>query len=210
MRQDSTDTTRSGRHPLLAMLLDGLLVLLPIGVVVLLILAILHHLRDATEPLSGRFVHPMITGTILFIVLCLVIGLLVRSAAGRVVRRSLEATIFEKIPGYRLAKAFASAGPSDEGERPMRPALASIEEGLCPALVVDEFSDGQLLIFVPGCPAPMSGALYIFTPDRVTLLDVPLLPFLKSISSWGLGLKEQLGGPPVQLHLLRGNEGPQA
>ena len=59
-------------------------------------------------------------------------------------------------------------------------------------IVMDEFADGRLLIFVPGSPAPMSGAIYIFTPDRVTLLDVPLLPFMKAISSWGLGLREMV------------------
>ena len=57
---------------------------------------------------------------------------------------------------------------------------------------MDEFADGRLLVFVPGSPAPMSGAIYIFTPDKVTYLDVPLLPFLKSIASWGLGLREML------------------
>ena len=39
----------------------------------------------------------------------------------------------------------------------------------------------------------MSGALYVFAADRVLELDVPLLPFLKAISSWGLGLRELIG-----------------
>ena len=126
------------------------------------------------------------------LLLCLVVGLLVRSAVGRWVRRTLERLLFEKIPGYRLAKAFAGEGPITGGERPMRPALAAIEDGQCPVLVMDEFADGRLLVFVPGSPAPMSGAIYIFTPDRVTLLDVPLMPFMKAISSWGLGLREMV------------------
>jgi hypothetical protein len=36
----------------------------------------------------------------------------------------------------------------------------------------------------------MSGALYIFTSDKVTYVDVPLLSFIKAISSWGLGLRD--------------------
>ena len=121
------------------------------------------------------------------------IGLLIRSAAGRRTRHTLEQHLFEKIPGYRLVKAFAGEGPLVEhGGRSVRPALAAIEEGQCPALVMDEFADGRLLVFVPGSPAPMSGAIYIFSPDKVTLLDVPLLTFLKAISSWGLGLREMI------------------
>jgi uncharacterized membrane protein len=130
---------------------------------------------------------------VLLVLLCLVIGFLIRSAAGRWTRHALEALLFERIPGYRLAKAFAGEGPLvAHGGRAMRPALAAIEEGQCPALVMDEFADGRLLVFVPGSPAPMSGAIYLFTPDKVTLLDVPLLPFMKAIASWGLGLREMI------------------
>ena len=52
------------------------------------------------------------------------------------------------------------------------------------------FSASSDRFFVPASPAPMSGAVYVFAPDKVTYLNVPLLPFLKVISSWGLGLRE--------------------
>jgi hypothetical protein len=38
----------------------------------------------------------------------------------------------------------------------------------------------------------VAGAIYVFAPEKVTLLDVPLLPFLRTISSWGLGLVEMV------------------
>lgn len=173
-------------------LLDGALVVLPIGAVVLLVLGIVRRLEQAADPLAGRYAHPAVVAVAALVVLCLLVGLLVRSAMGRWVRRGLESTLFEKLPGYRLAKAFAGDGPSAAGDRPMRPALAAIEDGLCPALVMDEFADGRLLLFVPSSPAPMSGTIYIFTADRVTFLDVPLLPFMKALSSWGLGLREMV------------------
>jgi uncharacterized membrane protein len=175
-------------------LLDGALVILPIGAVVLLVLGIIHKLQDAADPLSGSLVHPAVTAVVLLLALCMVIGFLIRTAAGRWTRNALERLLFEKIPGYRLAKAFTAEGPLVHGGKAMRPALAAIEEGECPALVVDEFADGRLLVFVPGSPAPMSGAIYIFTPDKVMLLDVPFLPFMKAISSWGLGLRELMEG----------------
>lgn len=176
-------------------LLDGALIVLPIGAIVLLILGIVAKLQQAADPLSGRFVHPAIIAVVALVLLCAGIGALVRSAIGHRARQMLETLLFEKIPGYRLVKAFAGDGPLVAGGgRAMRPALAAIEEGHCPALVMDEFADGRLVVFVPGSPAPMSGAIYIFTPDRVTLLDVPLLPFMKAISSWGLGLKEIVEG----------------
>ncbi|MBR0649619.1 hypothetical protein GXW78_08100 [Roseomonas terrae] len=166
------------------------MVVLPIGAIALLVLGIVHRLQEAADPLAGTYVHPAIVAVVMLVLLCLLIGLVVQSATGRRARRVLEAMLFERVPGYRLVKAFASEAPM--GGRAVRPALAKIEDGECPALVMDEFADGRLLVFVPGAPAPMSGALYIFTPDRVKLLDIPLLPFLKAISSWGLGLNTLL------------------
>ena len=172
-------------------LLDGAMVVVPIGAVVLLVLAILRKVQDASEPVSGPIGHPVLVAVVLLALLCLGIGLLVRTAAGRVTRRVLERRVFEQIPGYRLAKAFTGDGPlAEHGGRALRPALAAIEDGQCPALVMDELADGRLVVFVPASPAPMSGAIYVFAPDKVTYLNVPVLPFLKVISSWGLGLRE--------------------
>jgi uncharacterized membrane protein len=180
------------------MLVEGAMVVLPFGAVVLLVMGIIGKLREAVDPLSGTFLHPLIMAVILFILLCLTVGLIVRSRAGRHARLSLEAILFERIPGYRLMKAFVGRGVlAAEGGSALRPALAAIEDGQCPALVMDVFADGRLLVFVPGSPAPMSGALYIFTPDRVTYLDVPLLPYMKAISSWGLGLREMIEAQPT-------------
>jgi uncharacterized membrane protein len=175
------------------LLIDGAMIVLPIGAIVLLVLAIVRKLEDAADPLSSRYIHPVVVALALLVILCLLVGLLVRSGVGKWVRRTLQNTVFDKIPGYRLAMAVTGDGfLSEAGGRAIRPALASIEDGECPVFVIDEFADGRLLVFVPGSPAPMSGALYIFTPDRVRVLDTPTLPFLKAVSSWGLGLKEIL------------------
>lgn len=172
------------------MLLDGLLVVVPIGAIILLMLGIVRRLQDAADPLAGSYVHPAIAAVLMLVLLCLLIGILMRSATGHKAYEVLEGHLFDKVPGYRLVRAFTGDGPLAEGHQTMRPALAAIEEGQCPALVMDRFADGRLLVFVPGSPAPMSGALYIFTPDKVTYLDAPLLPFMKAISSWGLGLRD--------------------
>jgi uncharacterized membrane protein len=192
---------RTVRHALLG----GALIVLPIGAVVLLVLGIVRKMQDAAEPLSDHYVHPVIVAVVFLLLLCLAIGLLVRTAVGRWVRDGLERLLLEKIPGYRLVKAFAGEGPLVEaGSRAMRPALAAIEEGQCPALVMDELADGRLVVFVPGAPAPMSGAIYLFTPDKVVYLDVPLLPFMKAISSWGLGLRELIETQPSATPIVGG------
>lgn len=172
-------------------LVDGAMVVLPIGALVLLVIAILRKMQGVSELFTGQIGHPLLAAVALLVLVCLLFGLLVRSAVGNAARRVAERRIFEQIPGYRLAKALTGDSPlAEHGGSALRPALAAIEEGQCPALVMDELADGRLVVFVPSTPAPMSGAVYIFSPDKVTYLDVPLLPFMKTISSWGLGLRE--------------------
>jgi uncharacterized membrane protein len=171
-------------------LLDGAMVLLPVGAIAMLAVAVVEKLQHVTDPLAGHIVHPAISAIVILLLACLALGLAVRTLAGRWTQRKLEALLFDKIPGYRLAKVVTGDGAILGGKTGIRPALAEIEEGQCPALVMDEFADGRLLVFVPGAPAPMSGQIFIFTPDKVEILDVPLMPFIKTISSWGLGLKE--------------------
>lgn len=172
-------------------LLDGALIILPIGAIVLLVLGILHRLEDAAHPLAGSVAHPLPVAVAALLVLCVATGLLVRSAMGRWARDALEARLFEKLPGYRLVKAFTSEAPiGAAGGRAPRPALVAFDDSACPGLLMDVLPDGRHIVFVPGSPAPMSGAVHLVAAERVTLLDVPLPAFLKAVSSWGLGLGE--------------------
>ncbi len=179
----------------LRLLIEGALVVGPIGAIVLLVLGIVNRLEAAAHPLESRFVHPTLSAVLLVVLLCLLVGAVVQARPGRIVRRRMEDLLFERIPGYRLVRAFAAGEFPTGGERPPQPALASIEEGLCPALIMDRFADGRLLVFVPGSPAVMSGAIYIFTPDRVQAVDVPLMAFVRAVSSWGLGMRELIEAP---------------
>ena len=172
-------------------LLDGAMVVVPIGAVVLLVLAILRKVQDASEPLSGPIGHPVLFAVVLLALLCLGIGLFVRTAAGRATRRVLERRVFEHIPGYRLAKAFTGDGPlAEHGGRALRPALAAIEEGQCPALVMEELADGRLVVFGSSLARTYVRRSLPLRAGQGNDLNVPLLPFLKVISSWGLGLRE--------------------
>ena len=122
LREEMTAITRSPQgsesdvehQELRRALLDGVMVVVPIGAIVLLVLAILRKVQDASEPVSGPIGHPVVVAVVLLKLLCLGIGLLVRTAAGRVTRRVLERRVFEQIPGYRLAKAFTGDGPLAE------------------------------------------------------------------------------------------------
>ena len=54
-----------------------------------------------------------------------------------------------------------------------KPAMAEIEDALVPAFIIEEFEDGSFTVFVPSAPTPISGSVYILTPERVHPIDVP-------------------------------------
>jgi len=59
-----------------------------------------------------------------------------------------------------------------------------------PAFIIEEFDDGRFTVFVPSAPTPISGSVYILTPDRVHPVDVPFTNAIKVLSRWGSGSKE--------------------
>ena len=83
---------------------------------------------------------------------------------------------------------------STEGDYPTtnawKPALAEIEEALVPAFIIEEFADGRFTVFVPSAPTPVSGSIYILTPERVHPLDIPFTHAVKALSRWGSGSQE--------------------
>src|SRR5262249_32918246 len=129
--------------------------------------------------------------SLLFVLLvCFLIGVAVRTPAGRALRERLEKSLFERIPGYAIFRSLTQQLAGNREEQVWKPALAEIEEALVPAFIIEEFDDGRFTVFVPSAPTPVSGSIYILTPERVHLVDVPFTHAVKSLARWGSGSKE--------------------
>ena len=118
------------------------------------------------------------------------IGLAVRTRAGRVVRERIERTFFERIPGYALIRSLTQQLAGENRGNVWKPALVEIEEALVPAFIIEEFEDGRCTVFVPSIPTPLAGAVYILARKRVHPLDVPFTQALQVVSRWGSGAKD--------------------
>jgi len=126
---------------------------------------------------------------LLVLMICFMIGVAVRTRAGRVVRERIERTFFERIPGYALFRSLTQQVAGDNRQNVWKPALAEIEEALVPAFIIEEFEDGRYTVFVPSIPTPLAGAVYILDRKRVHPLNVPFTEALKAVSKWGSGAK---------------------
>ena len=171
----------------------GLLILVPVVISVILLLRVMTAVAGIVRPIAGLLPEWLpaerFLSLILVLFICFIVGAAVQTAAGRAVRRQVENSLFEKIPGYSLFRSLTRQVAGME-EQAWKPVLAEIEDALVPAFIIEEFGDGRLTIFVPSAPTPLTGSIYVLTPDRVHLVDASFTDTIKSISRWGSGLKD--------------------
>ena len=175
-------------------LVGGLLIVLPIYLAVLVLLKGLQSVAGLVRPLTVLLPEWLPAERLLSLGLvlgaCFLIGIAVRTRAGRILRERMERSLFEKIPGYALFRSLSQQLAGQGRESTWKPALVEIEEALVPAFIIEDLEDGRFTVFVPSVPTPLAGAVYILVRERVHALDVPFTQAISSISRWGSGSKD--------------------
>lgn len=178
-------------------LVTGLLVVLPAWLAVLLLIQLLLKLGVLVKPIAAQMPkgidHPQLVAAAVFILICLAVGLLVHTAVGRVIGRTLGENVFNRVPGYQplrnIARQFSDMNANDG----FKPALIEVEDGcLAPAFLIDAHDNGLSTVFMPSVPTPMAGSVFIMPSGRVHPIDVPVTTMMKCISKWGSGSAELL------------------
>lgn len=177
-------------------LVAGFLIVVPIYLAILLLLKAMKSVVSLIRPIALLLPESVPAETLLslllVLVVCILIGIVVRTAMGKAVRERLEKTLFERIPGYALIRSLTQQLAGSSRERVWTPAFVEIEEALVPAFIIEEFEDGRYTVFVPSIPTPFAGAVYILDRKRVHPLDVPFTDALRTISKWGSGSKDMV------------------
>jgi uncharacterized membrane protein len=174
--------------------LTGLLIIIPIYLAILLLLKGMKTVVGLVRPLAlllpEWFPAEKLLSLLFVLLICFVIGVLVRTRAGHLARERIEKNFFERIPGYALLKSMTLQITKDTQETVWKPALAEIEDALVPAFIIEEFEDGRFTVFVPSIPTPFAGAVYILDRKRVHPLDVAFTDALRVVSKWGSGARD--------------------
>ena len=172
----------------------GLLIVVPIYLAVLLLLKAMQSVVAFVRPLAmllpAWLPAEHILSLVLVLLVCFLIGVAVRTPAGRAIRERIEKSLFERLPGYALFRSLTQRLAGRDEENVWKPALAEIEEALVPAFIIEELADGRFTVFVPSVPTPFAGAVYVLSRERVHPLDVPFTQALTSVSRWGAGAKD--------------------
>ncbi len=175
-------------------LISGVLVILPFGLAAIILLKIVDMIRPLATTLISWMPHglrfPTLIASLMLLLVCLAVGLLAQTRAGRGAGTSLENAILNRIPGYSMVRILTRRIGNVEESEEFSPALVEIEDALVPGFVVEEHPDGRFTVFVPSAPTPAVGTVYIIARERVHILDASFMKTVKCVSSWGVGAKE--------------------
>ena len=125
--------------------------------------------------------------SIIFIIICFIAGLIVKSSYGRIFKKSLE-PIFMKIPGYLLLRSIIRRIARMEESQNMSiafVAVGEVHEALSPGFLIEHHENGFYTVFIPTVPTPTVGNIYLVQEDKVFIVDVPFLDMVKFITKWG-------------------------
>ena len=175
-------------------LVSGVLFVAPVYLVGLLLLKAVKSLAPLLKPFTELLPRWLpgeeLLSLLLVLVLCFLIGLAVRTPAGYAIRRSVERSVFEKIPGYSLFRGLTQRVAGQSEDKAWKPALAELEHGLVPAFIIEELADGRYTVFVPSVPTPLAGAVFVLSSDRVHPLNVAFTQAMMIVARWGSGCKD--------------------
>jgi uncharacterized membrane protein len=185
---------RYAREFITSTVVGGLFIVVPVYLAVLLLLKGMKSAAGLVRPFTV-FVPDWIPAEgllslVLVLALCFLVGVAVRTPAGRAVRERMEMVFFERLPGYGLLRSLTQRLAGDSEEHTWQPALVELEEALVPAFIIEELDDGRLTVFVPSVPTPLAGAVYVLGRERMHILDIPFTQAIRSVSRWGSGSKD--------------------
>lgn len=182
------------REFVMSTVVGGVLIVVPVYLAVLLLLKGMKSAAGLVRPVAALLPDWIpaegFFSLVLVLTICFLVGLAVRTRSGRAVRERMEVAFFGRLPGYGLIRSLTQRLAGDSDENAWTPALVDIEEALVPAFIIEALDDGRFTVFVPSVPTPLAGAVYILSPERVHIIDVPFTQAIRSISRWGSGSRD--------------------
>jgi uncharacterized membrane protein len=187
----ASETQMKFGHHIVRALLNGVLVVVPLYLVILLLLKAMSSLEELVHPIAQVLPHWLFAGDVLSLVLillvCLVVGFLVETRTGRTARESVEQRLVRSLPGYATIRGLAQRLLGESDNKTWKPALAEIERGLVPAFIIEELEDGRFTVFVPSVPTPLAGDVFILDPERVYPVNATFAQAIRVVAQWGSG-----------------------
>ena len=100
----------------------------------------------------------------------------------------VERTVLNRIPGYQLLRGVAMSIFGVESSKSVKPALLRREAGIMEiVLMIEALPGNRHVVFLPECPAPFTGPLFIVDDDLLEELPISTVSVAQIFSRWGGG-----------------------
>lgn len=180
-------------------LLYGVIAMIPIAIIALLLFEVFRLLGEVAKPLAlhSRLAAAavVIAGLVGLVVLCFLLGSLVRTRLGSSTFDTIERRFLNRLPVYEpLANVLRGFARRSEGYQPALVALYGPGTSVF-CLVMEDNGDGTLTVFAPSAPTMAVGMVHVVEASRVTPLKATLSDVSTCISQWGVGSRKVVAKP---------------
>lgn len=183
-------------------ILGGVAVILPTVLLALLFRWLFRWITGIIQPLTnlliskGQFQEIVadILAIAIILAICFVVGVVVKTRAGRFIQENLEERVLQLAPGYPTIKSVVMQFLGKERSPFSSVALVQPfgNKTLLTAFITDVHEDGRYTVFVPTGPNPTTGFIFHLQPELVHPVNVPVEEVIKSVIACGMGSKRLL------------------
>ncbi len=179
-------------------ILYGIVFLVPIAAFILVAYYIFGIWKGVLLPLSNQLglstvesrTLAVVMAVAALLIICFVIGYLIRTRFGAWTFEHLEKRFFNQLPGYHIIATMLRGFADKENAYP--PALVTlIPNGPAVlAFVVEDRNGPQLTVYVPSAPLITVGQVYLVDRENVKILGGKTIDAVNCMSQWGIGLSD--------------------
>ena len=178
-------------------LIGGGVVLLPVVVVVALVVWAIDIAIKAIVPVFEWLPDQSVGGVSLTLLatfgaligICFIAGLLAETAILRRLGKLAERfALF--VPGYALMKNVGANIVGIESKHAVKTVIVQFPASWQLGFLMETLADGRHVVFIPGVPRALVGALHIVASDRVQVLSMSVSAALDVLSRLGVGFQE--------------------
>lgn len=186
---------------LLATLIGGVLLLLPIGIVIVVGMRLFAYARtfgqmahDLLFPNQTGNLLPALFAALFLLVVAFLAGAFVQTEVGRRVFRWMEEAILARVPLYTIFAQMAAdwtGGPMrlvGSASADLEVALVRFDDYEAIAFVIERGRKGKAVIYLPGAPSALSGSVALVGEDRLIHTDLTPGDVMMGLRRLGGGL----------------------
>lgn len=182
--------------------IGGFLIFLPMVILLITFNWMFEVVSHYLKPISRLLVEAariqeffaLIISIILFLSMCFILGLIVKTRYGSFIYNIFEQNILKKVPGYKIIKETIMQLFGSQKNLFAGVALVNLfgNETMVTAFITEEHDNGWFTVFLPSGPAPTAGFTYHLPPKYVHRVKYPIDMAMKTVISLGAGSKSIL------------------